>query len=237
MRFDDITHPDDVGRSVPLKRAAMAGEVSSYDSASATCTRRAVDLGAGARVAGARQRRRARLRDRPDARTSPSAGAPRNPCGRAAGCSPRRRSSRSSGAGSGAWKPVRSRWSEELYRIFGLRSRDTTIASYSSFFERVHPDERRKVEAIIDRSLARREPFHEEMQIVRADGAVRIIDAHGEVALDADGKPDEDGRHGPGRDRRAGWWSASSRSRRRRRRSTGPAATSCRGSATSCARR
>jgi PAS domain S-box-containing protein len=81
-------------------------------------------------------------------------------------------------------------WSEELYRIFGLDP-EIEVSSYSKFFERVHPDERRKVEAIIDRSLARREPFHEEMQIIRADEAVRIIDAHGQVALDTDGNPEK----------------------------------------------
>ncbi len=81
-------------------------------------------------------------------------------------------------------------WSEELYRVFGLDP-EKELPSYSKFFERVHPDERRKVEAIVDRSLARREPFHEEMQVVRGDGAVRIIDAHGQVTLDADGNPDK----------------------------------------------
>ena len=43
------------------------------------------------------------------------------------------------------------------------------------------------MEAVVDRSLVKRDPFHEEMQIVRADGAVRVIDAHGKVILRADG--------------------------------------------------
>ena len=189
-RFDEITHPDDVGVSVPLKLAAMAGEVSSYHISKRYLHADGHSIWAQVHVSLVRD----------------SAGEPAYTIAQIEDITERRHAEQSllesrrqlaeaqklAQLGSWQWSLETGEvtWSEELYRIFGSDP-ETEIATYSNFFERVHPDERRKVEAIVDRSLARREPFHEEMQIVRADGDIRIIDAHGQVTLDADGNPDK----------------------------------------------
>ncbi len=189
-RFDEITHPDDIGISVPLKHAALAGEVSSYRISKRYVRADGHSVWAQVHVSLVRD----------------SAGEPAYTIAQVEDITERRRAEESllesrrqlaeaqklANLGSWQWSLETGEvtWSEELYRVFGMDP-ETDIPSYSKFFEQVHPDERKKVEAIVDRSLARREPFHEEMQIVRADGSIRIIDAHGQVTVDSHGNPDK----------------------------------------------
>ena len=190
MHFADITHPDDLEESVAFETQLLAGELTDYEFAKRYISATGEIVWAQAHLSLVHD----------------SNGQPAYAIGQVQDITERKwaeesiRESRRQLAeaqqlaqlGSWQWSLETGEvsWSEELFRIFGMDP-ETEIPSYSKFFERVHPDERRKVEAIVDRSLARREPFHEEMQIVRADGAIRIIDAHGQVAVDSAGNPDK----------------------------------------------
>ena len=77
-------------------------------------------------------------------------------------------------------------WSEELYRIY-----DSEVGSpvtYATFLERVHPDDRARVEATVTRAVETREPFAFEHRILLHDGTVRILLAHGRVTIDESGQ-------------------------------------------------
>jgi PAS domain S-box-containing protein len=77
-------------------------------------------------------------------------------------------------------------WSEELYRLYGL-DRTTFRASYSGFLERVHPDDREKVNARIAAAVENQQPFHFEHRVVRPDGTVITLEAQGRVIRDEAG--------------------------------------------------
>jgi PAS domain S-box-containing protein len=92
--------------------------------------------------------------------------------------------------GSWEWDIVADRiwWSNELYRIYGLDPR-AFPASYASFLEQVHGDDRERVDAIVRRAVEDGKPFTFEHRIVRADGAIRVVAARGHVVKDAGGRP------------------------------------------------
>ena len=188
MHFTDITHPDDLEESVALEEQLRAGELSHYEVAKRYISATGALVWVQVHVS--------LIRD--------SNGQPAYAIGQLQDITESKRAGESllesrrqlaeaqklAHLGSWEWSLDNDElsWSEELYGIFGLAPQDET-PTYAKFVERVHPDERQMFEAIIDRSLSRREPFHEEIQIVRADGAVRIVDAHGQVALDSHGNP------------------------------------------------
>jgi two-component system cell cycle sensor histidine kinase/response regulator CckA len=69
-------------------------------------------------------------------------------------------------------------WSEELYRIYGLE-REAFAASFEGFIERVHPDDRERVQAEIQLALEEQRPFAFDHRILRPDGTVRVLAARG----------------------------------------------------------
>ncbi|MFI9654235.1 PAS domain S-box protein [Guyparkeria sp. GHLCS8-2] len=79
------------------------------------------------------------------------------------------------------------RWSDEVYRIFGL-NREEWAATLESFMAAVHPDDRAKVQAALEASF-RGEPYEVDHRIMRPDGEVRTVLERGHTELDADGKP------------------------------------------------
>jgi PAS domain S-box-containing protein len=80
------------------------------------------------------------------------------------------------------------RWSNELYRIYGLERGDFE-ASYDGFLEHVHPDDRDEVDRVIRDAFQSGGRFSFDHRIVRPDGEVRTLAARGEVTLDEDGQP------------------------------------------------
>ena len=184
--FTDITYPDDVGESLTLEQELLAGDRTSYE-----FTKRYVS--AAGDIVWA-QVHVSLVHD--------SHGEPVYAIGQVQDVTERERAQESIRESSrqlaqaqelaqlGSWQwdleSGEVSWSEQLYRIFG-RDPERDSASYSNFFAHVHPDERSTLEAVIDSSLVKREPFHEEMQFVRADGAIRVVDTHGEVVLREDG--------------------------------------------------
>ncbi len=78
-------------------------------------------------------------------------------------------------------------WSNEMFRIYGLDPTDTL--RYEDFLERLHPDDRERVEGIIKRAYETGEPFDYQHDLVRPDGDIRTIHARGRVVSDCDGRP------------------------------------------------
>ena len=79
-------------------------------------------------------------------------------------------------------------WSEELYRVYGVDRRSFTV-SYQSFLERLHPDDRADLMAVVTHAVETGEPYQMEHRIVRPDGTVRTLAARGRVLRDASGVP------------------------------------------------
>jgi hypothetical protein len=92
--------------------------------------------------------------------------------------------------GSWAWD-IRANavsWSDELYRIYGLK-RDEFAATYDGFLDRVLPQDREAVDRIIQRAYLDCQPFEFDHRIVRPDGTVRTLHARAHVVVDENGKP------------------------------------------------
>ncbi|MHB8873506.1 MAG: hybrid sensor histidine kinase/response regulator, partial [Myxococcaceae bacterium] len=79
-------------------------------------------------------------------------------------------------------------WSPEVFRIFGYRP-DEVEVSIALFFERVHPDDRSRIEEAVARALAARSSYSLEHRIVRPDGTERVVWEHGEGVFDDAGRP------------------------------------------------
>ncbi len=77
-------------------------------------------------------------------------------------------------------------WSDGLYAIYG-RTPDAFAASFEAFLEQVHPEDRDRVQATIQKAYRDGQPFTIEERIVRQDGTVRILRSNGEVITDAQG--------------------------------------------------
>lgn len=79
------------------------------------------------------------------------------------------------------------RWSDEIYRIFGLEPQEFA-ATYTAFLERVHPDDRAAVQAAVDQALLGA-PYRIEHRIVMPDGEERFVHEQGEVTFDDNSMP------------------------------------------------
>ncbi len=92
--------------------------------------------------------------------------------------------------GSWEWEIATDRvtWSDELYRIYGVRP-DRFSGSYGSNLDRVHADDRARVARVIETAVAERRPWSLDYRIVRPDGELRMIHARGEVVTDGQGRP------------------------------------------------
>jgi PAS domain S-box-containing protein len=89
--------------------------------------------------------------------------------------------------GSWEWDIQRNEvtWSSELYRVFGLDS--AAPLSSDTILERIHPDDRPRVDEAVERARLDRQPFVVEYRIVRPDGRERIVSGRGRVVFDGDG--------------------------------------------------
>jgi PAS domain S-box-containing protein len=80
-------------------------------------------------------------------------------------------------------------WSPEIERIHGIE-----IGSFPGTFEAyqsdLHPEDRDRVIAAVEDTIANRTPYLMEYRIVRPDGAVRWIEARGQMFLSAAGEPE-----------------------------------------------
>ncbi len=79
------------------------------------------------------------------------------------------------------------RWSDELYRIFGLTPQ-AFAGTFEGYMATVHPDDRALVGSNIERSLRTFEPFDFSHRCVAPDGTVRWLQCRGRVRC-VDGRP------------------------------------------------
>ena len=79
------------------------------------------------------------------------------------------------------------RWSDEVYRIFGLRPQEFG-ATYEAFLARVHPKDREALDQAVQKSLASPEARYDvEHRILRPDGSERIVQERATVTFDESG--------------------------------------------------
>jgi PAS domain S-box-containing protein len=95
-------------------------------------------------------------------------------------------------ANVGSWEWVietgELRWSEQMYRLFGVEP-SGFVPSYASFLAQIHPEDRERVRAATKDELAGRKPLDIECRIVRPDSSTCWLHARGEVSFDEHGRP------------------------------------------------
>ncbi|MDQ3812526.1 MAG: PAS domain S-box protein [Armatimonadota bacterium] len=79
-------------------------------------------------------------------------------------------------------------WSDELYRIFGLQPQEFT-ATFEGFLERVHPDDRMRVQERVEQAFRNSHAYDGYCRILRPDGVVRILHTRAALVRDASRKP------------------------------------------------
>ena len=79
-------------------------------------------------------------------------------------------------------------WSDEIYRIFGLKPQEFG-ATYEAFLNSVHPDDQDFVKTSVNEALEHDKPYSIDHRIVLPDGTVRTVHEQAEVFFGKDGKP------------------------------------------------
>ncbi|MBA4116038.1 MAG: PAS domain S-box protein [Rubrobacter sp.] len=82
----------------------------------------------------------------------------------------------------------RTRWSDEMYRIFGFAPGDL-VPSYKTFILFVHPDDKRRVQRSVRDVLRGKGSEGIEYRIVRPNGEVRSVHTQYEAVYDRAGRP------------------------------------------------
>jgi signal transduction histidine kinase len=87
--------------------------------------------------------------------------------------------------GSWEWdaKADTVRWSEVMYKIFGLNPNTTTV-TYDTFMGRIHPDDKKGVEVELQKAMRRGKHFRLDHRIVLGNGTNRYIHTEGQSFLD-----------------------------------------------------
>jgi PAS domain S-box-containing protein len=95
-------------------------------------------------------------------------------------------------ANLGSWEwDLRSNtrnWSDQLSRIFGLRSGQLP-STFDGFYPLVHPDDRERTARLAREALRTGKSYENQFRIVRPDGAVRTVHNQARVDRDESGKP------------------------------------------------
>ncbi|MBI2412076.1 MAG: PAS domain S-box protein [Deltaproteobacteria bacterium] len=92
--------------------------------------------------------------------------------------------------GNWHWDIVKNelRWSDEIYRIFGVGPRDFR-ATYEAFLGYVHPEDRGFVERSVDEAVYRKKSYSIDHRIVLPNGVEKMVHEQGEVLFDPEGNP------------------------------------------------
>jgi PAS domain S-box-containing protein len=80
------------------------------------------------------------------------------------------------------------RWSDEVYRIYGVEPGRFDV-TYDSFIAMVHPDDRERLEDAVRAALMTGGFFEVEHRIVRPDGTQRAVAGRGRTVCDTDRRP------------------------------------------------
>ena len=78
-------------------------------------------------------------------------------------------------------------WSDELCRIYGLCA-GSHMPSYEDFLNRIHPQDRAAVVALVNQAIRERKSIGHETRILRPDGEIRTIFDRSEILFDDHGR-------------------------------------------------
>jgi PAS domain S-box-containing protein len=79
-------------------------------------------------------------------------------------------------------------WSDEVYRIFGLKPQKFG-ATYEAFLENIHPDDREMVNKAYTDSLENKTPYSIVHRLLLKDGTLKYVEERCETSYDNEGKP------------------------------------------------
>lgn len=79
-------------------------------------------------------------------------------------------------------------WSDEHYRIFGIKSMDIDVNDEAGVFAFIHAEDRSLVKREAEKAIKTKQPFNFYYRIVRKDGEERIIQSRGQVETDKQGR-------------------------------------------------
>ncbi|MGD8913620.1 MAG: PAS domain-containing protein, partial [Candidatus Thiodiazotropha sp.] len=79
-------------------------------------------------------------------------------------------------------------WSDEVYQIFEM-DKGQFDATYEAFLDRVHPDDRERVNTAYTGSLAKREPYNIVHRLLMKDGRIKYVNERCETIFDATENP------------------------------------------------
>jgi PAS domain S-box-containing protein len=79
-------------------------------------------------------------------------------------------------------------WSDETYRIFGLRPEDP-IRTLEQVQERIHPEDRTLMSEAVSEAIRGGARYDVEYRVIQPTGEVRIVHSRGEVTRDPWGRP------------------------------------------------
>jgi PAS domain S-box-containing protein len=79
-------------------------------------------------------------------------------------------------------------WSDEHYRIFGMRPQEMGM-TYERLLTYVHPDDRAIVQNEVSQSVRDNQPFEFYFRALHRNGTVRVLHSRGQVEVDEHGKP------------------------------------------------
>jgi len=90
--------------------------------------------------------------------------------------------------GNWTWNIVTDelKWSDEIYRIFGLEPQEFG-ATYEAFLARVHPDDRQAVERAVEEARFQGRPYSIDHRIVLPDGTERTVHERADLRVDEQG--------------------------------------------------
>ena len=77
-------------------------------------------------------------------------------------------------------------WSEEVYRIFDLEPKEA-VASYESFLENIHPDDRELVNNAYTESVKNKTPYDIVHRLLLKDGSIKFVNERCETFYDDTG--------------------------------------------------
>ncbi|MBL8159125.1 PAS domain-containing protein [Candidatus Saccharibacteria bacterium] len=79
-------------------------------------------------------------------------------------------------------------WSDELYRIYGLRPQERQV-SFDEFIGFIHPDDRERIQSTIYEVFQSGSAFNFVHRVIHPDGQVRTLRGIGKVVRDGEGTP------------------------------------------------
>lgn len=89
--------------------------------------------------------------------------------------------------GSAEWAPLTNEawWTEEMYRLFDVPS-TAGILDYEMILQRIHPEDRKRVDRTMRRAAEQGESFDFEHRVVHRDGSVHWLHNRGSYVVGAD---------------------------------------------------